>query len=246
MNTIKNILGRIFATWAILIFIPTMLVFFIPIWAAGLWKEPKRTIIFQHSARIWMRVFFFLAGIRISIKGKNHFKKGETYIVVCNHNSLMDVPLTTPFIPGANKTIAKIEMAKIPLFGLIYQRGSVLVDRKSEESRKNSFVQMKEVLSLGLHMCIYPEGTRNKTNQPLQPFHNGAFRLAIDAGKAVLPAVIFNTAKVLPADKSFFFWPVKIRMHFIEPVHPGSLTTDALKEKVFQRMKEYYENNRNE
>jgi len=244
MNTIKNILGRIFAIWAILIFVPTMLIAFIPIWATGLWKEPKRTIIFQHISRIWMRVFFFLSGIRIAIKGKEHFKKGENYIVVCNHNSFMDVPMTTPFIPGANKTIAKIEMAKIPVFGVIYKTGSVLVDRKSEESRKTSFVKMKEVLSLGLHMCIYPEGTRNKTSQPLQPFHNGAFKLAIDSGKAILPAVIFNTAKVLPAGKSFFFWPVKIRMHFLEPIPVGSSTLDELKEKAFQRIKEYYVKNR--
>lgn len=240
MNLIKNILGRIFATWAIIIFIPTMLIFFIPIWAAGLLKEPKRTILFQHSARIWMRIFFFLTGIRISIKGKSHFKKGENYIVVSNHNSFMDVPMTTPFIPGPNKTIAKIEMAKIPLFGVIYSRGSVLVDRKNEESRKNSYLQMKEVLGMGLHMCIYPEGTRNKTKEPLQPFHSGAFRLAVDSGKAILPVLIFNTAKVLPVNKTFFFWPVRIRMHFLEPIPAGSLSPDEIKEKVFRVMKDYY------
>lgn len=240
MKLIKNISGRVFAFWAMIIFIPTMLIAFIPIWAAGLWKEPRRTVLFQHSARVWMRIFFFLTGIRISIKGKNNFKNGENYIVVCNHNSLMDVPLTTPFIPGANKTIAKMEMAKIPIFGMIYKRGSVLVDRKSEESRKNSFIKMKEVLASGLHMCIYPEGTRNKTNEPLQRFHNGAFKLAVDTGKAIMPAVIFNTAKVLPAGKTFFFWPVKVMMHFLEPVPADSLTADALKEKVFLLMKDYY------
>jgi 1-acyl-sn-glycerol-3-phosphate acyltransferase len=240
MNIIKNILGRIFALWALLIFIPTMLIAFIPIWIAGLWKEPKRTILFQHISRVWMRVFFLLTGIRISIKGKNNFKKGENYIVVSNHNSMMDVPLTTPFIPGANKTIAKIEMAKIPVFGVIYKTGSVLVDRRNEESRKNSFVRMKEVLEMGLHMCIYPEGTRNKTAQPLQTFHNGAFRLAVDTGKAILPVVIFNTAKVLPADKKFFFWPVKVKMHFLGPVPVDNKTMEQLKEKVFTMMKDYY------
>ena len=240
MNIIKNILGRIFAFWALLIFIPTMLVAFIPIWITGLWKEPKRTILFQHISRVWMRVFFLLTGIRISIKGKNNFKKGENYIVVSNHNSMMDVPLTTPFIPGANKTIAKIEMAKIPVFGVIYKTGSVLVDRRSEESRKNSYIKMKEVLEKGLHMCIYPEGTSNKTAQPLQPFHNGAFRLAIDTGKAILPVVIFNTAKVLPADKKFFFWPVKVKMHFLEPVPADNKTMEQLKEEVFVQMKNYY------
>src|SRR5439155_14872246 len=109
----------------------------------------------------------------------------------------MDVPLTSPGIPGANKTIAKIEMARIPLFGMIYKRGSVLVDRKSEESRRKSFNKMKEVLQMGMHMCIYPEGTRNKTNEPLQRFHDGAFRLAVETKKDIMPAVIFYTNKVL-------------------------------------------------
>jgi len=246
MNVIKNIAGRIFAFWALVIFVISMLIFFIPIWIASLQKDPGRTIRFQRVARVWMRIFFFLTGIRISIKGKNNFKDKQNYIVVSNHNSLMDVPLTTPFIPGANKTIAKIEMAKIPLFGVIYSTGSVLVDRKNEESRKNSFIQMKAVLDMGLHMVIYPEGTRNKTNEPLQRFHGGAFKLAADTGKAILPAVIFNTARVLPADKNFFFWPVKIKMHFLEPVAVDSQTAEQLKEKVFGVMQDYYVNNRDQ
>jgi 1-acyl-sn-glycerol-3-phosphate acyltransferase len=240
MQATKNILGRILATWALLVFVPTMLVAFIFIWAVGIWKEPKRTMHFQSVSKVWMRLFFVLTSVRLSVKGKNNFIKGQSYIVVCNHNSFMDVPLTTPFIPGANKTIAKIEMAKIPVFGLIYKRGSVLVDRKNEESRKNSLIKMKEVLQTGMHMCIYPEGTRNRTNEPLQPFHSGAFRLAIDTGKPIMPAVIFNTAKVLPVTKTFFFWPAKIKMHFLEAVQVDNLTTDQLKEKVFVLMRDYY------
>lgn len=240
MQATKEIAGRIFALWALIIFVPTMLVAYPLIAITGFWKEPKSTALFQVISRTWMQVFFFLSGIRLRVKGKQHFKKGETYIVVCNHSSFMDVPLTTPFIPGANKTIAKKEMAKIPVFGLIYKTGSVLVDRKSEESRKASFTLMKEVLAKGLHMCIYPEGTRNKTDQPLQPFHNGAFRLATDTGRSILPAVIFNTAKVLPAKKTFFFWPVKVRMEFLEPVSPQGLSPDQLKQIVFERMRDYY------
>jgi 1-acyl-sn-glycerol-3-phosphate acyltransferase len=241
MSIFKNILGRLFALWAMLIFIPTMLVALPFIAASGLWKEPTSTRLFQPVTRVWMRVFFFFTGIRMQIRGKEHFKKGEAYIVICNHNSFMDVPLTTPFIPGPNKTIAKKEMASIPIFGIIYRRGSVLVDRKSEESRKNSYAQMKEVLSLGLHMCIYPEGTRNKTDQPLQPFHAGAFRLAEDTGRPILPAVIFNTAKVLPAGKGFFFWPVKVRMEFLEPIEVNGRSTDELKKIAFEKMKKYFE-----
>jgi 1-acyl-sn-glycerol-3-phosphate acyltransferase len=46
---------------------------------------------------------------------------------------------------------------------MMYRTGSILVDRKSETSRRDSFAKMKEALDMGLHMCIYPEGTRNKT-----------------------------------------------------------------------------------
>ena len=105
----------------------------------------------------------------------------------------MDVPVATPFIPGGNKTIAKIELAKTPLFGYLYKAGSVLVDRNSETSRKESLLKMKKVLEMGLHMCIYPEGSRNKTDQPLKTFHDGAFRLAISTKKAILPVQLLCT-----------------------------------------------------
>ncbi len=227
------------ALWAAIVFISTMFVFVIPIAITGFWHEPKRSrnaFIFQKA---WMDVFFFLVGIRRIIKGKQNFKKGENYVVICNHNSLMDPPLSSPAIPGANKTIAKIEMAKVPIFGLIYKSGSVLVDRKSEESRRASYQKMKEVLRLGLHMCIYPEGTRNKTSEPLQRFHDGAFRLAVDADKAIIPALIFNTAKVLPR-KFFFFWPVKVEMHFLPQIGVTGKTVKQVKEEAFNIMRSYY------
>ena len=190
--------------------------------------------------RGWMNFFFTFAGLRLIVKGRQNFKKGENYVIVFNHNSFMDVPVSVPFMPGANKTIAKIEMARIPLFGMIYKRGSVLVDRKKEDSRKMSYVKMREVLDMGLHMCIYPEGTRNKTAQPLQRFHDGAFRLSFESGKSILPALIFNTVKVLPR-KIFFFWPSKIELHYLTPVSPKDFpSSEKLKEHVFNLMKEYY------
>jgi len=239
MNLFKNILGRICAFWAALVFVSTMLLFLIPIWISGLWPEPKKSIYFIAISRVWMKLFFVLSGVRRVIKGKEHFKKSVNYVVVCNHNSFMDVPLTSPGIPGTNKTIAKIEMARIPIFGIVYKRGSVLVNRKSEESRRASYQKMKEVLAMGLHMCIYPEGTRNKTTEPLQRFHDGAFKLAVETGKDVIPSLIFNTKKVLPTDKTFFFWPHKVEMHFLPAVPVANKTVQQLKEKVFKLMRDY-------
>jgi 1-acyl-sn-glycerol-3-phosphate acyltransferase len=240
MNIFKNILGRILALWAILVFVTTMFIVVLPIWITKFIKEPRGTEVFRRISKVWMNIFLFLIGCPVRVRGKENFTRGENYIVVCNHNSLMDVPVATPFIPGPNKTIAKIEMANIPLFGIIYKRGSVLVDRKNEESRKASFNKMKEVLQMGLHMCIYPEGTRNKTREPLQRFHDGAFRLAVDTKKSILPSVIFHTGKILPNNKKFYLWPHIIEIHFLPPIVVNGFSMQELKEKTFGLMSDYF------
>lgn len=186
-----------------------------------------------------MHTWLTMVGCPITIKGKENFKKGETYIVTCNHNSLLDIPLTTPFIPGPNKTIAKKTFTRVPFFGWIYARGSVLVNRKHDESRRKSYDDMKKAIQQGIHMCIYPEGTRNRTNQPLKSFYDGAFKLSVDTKKNIIPAIIFNTKKALPVNRLFYFIPQKLELHFLESISPDGLTHTQLKEKVHQTMSNY-------
>jgi 1-acyl-sn-glycerol-3-phosphate acyltransferase len=238
---LKNILAKIFAVWALIIFIITLLPVALIMWIIGIAHEPRRTKIFRQISKVWIRIFFFLIGCSLKVVGKNNFKPGEKYIVTCNHNSLMDVPVSTPFIPGANKTIAKAELAKIPLFGLIYKRGSILVDRNDKNSRKDSYRKMKNVLNMGMHICIYPEGTRNKTEFPLKDFHSGAFRLAVETRTPILPALIFNTKKILPPGKSFYFLPAKMEIHFLSPIYiKPEDNYELLKIKIHDLMSKYY------
>lgn len=240
MRILKEILGRIFALWAAIIFVGSLLIASIPIWITAIWPEPRRTINFFKVVHAWMKFFFVFSGVRRIVKGRERFKKGQNYVVVCNHNSFMDVPLSVTAVPP-NKTIAKVEMAGIPIFGMIYKRGSVLVNRKNEDSRRQSFLKMKSVLEMGLHMCIYPEGTRNKTREPLQRFHDGAFKLAVETKKAIIPAVIFHTSKVLPR-KPFFFWPHKVEIHFLPEVSVNNKSVQQLKEDVFEIMRNFIVN----
>lgn len=240
MKIVKNIFARIWAIWGIISFAATFLIVFIPSMFTYLLPDPKGSVLFIKIARLWMNVWLRLVGCPVKVIGKNNFAKGKAYIVTCNHNSLMDVPLTSPYIPGANKTIAKKSFAKIPLFGWFYSKGSVLVDRNSDASRRKSFEDMKRVLKQGIHMCIYPEGTRNRTNEPLKKFYDGAFKLAVETKTAIVPTLIFNTKKALPANKPFYFLPQKLEMHFLEPVATDGYTVEQLKEKVFAIMKDHY------
>jgi|688.fasta_scaffold92751_5 1-acyl-sn-glycerol-3-phosphate acyltransferase len=235
-----NIFARIWAFWGLITFATTFIIALIPSFLTALFPDPKGMYFFIKVARGWMRIWLTLVGCKVKITGKEHFLRGETYIVTCNHNSLLDVPLSSPFIPGPNKTIAKKSFAKIPLFGWFYKRGSVLVDRKNDASRRKSYEYMKKILSKGIHMCIYPEGTRNRTDQPLKKFYDGAFKLSVDTGHAIIPTIILNTKESLPNNKAFYFLPKQLSINFLEPIQSNGLSSEELKDKVFQKMHEYY------
>src|SRR6266849_423239 len=107
MNLVKEIFARIWATWALLLFVCTMLVAYIFYSPCHFLKEPQKANWHRHVSRVWMFIYLNLIGCPLTVKGKNYFKGLTNCIIVSNHNSLMDVPVTTPFMPRANKTIAK-------------------------------------------------------------------------------------------------------------------------------------------
>jgi 1-acyl-sn-glycerol-3-phosphate acyltransferase len=246
MKTIKNIFGYIFAAYMLIVFIITMLFIILPVWYVSTLPDPQKTIKLHFLFRVWMGVYLPAVFCPVRRKGADNFAKGENYVVVLNHNSLMDIPVSSPWIPVPNKTLGKIEFSKVPLFGLIYRTGTILVDRESRRSKVESLKQMVATLEKGLNLCIYPEGTRNKTAQPLQPFMEGAFVTAVRAQKPILPGLIFNTSKILPVGAKFQAFPHRIELHFLAPISTKGLTLEdvaALSRRVHDLMEAYYVQN---
>lgn len=237
MRLFKNIFARIWAIWGLMSFLISFLIIFPIAMLSHFYKNEKEgQQFFIAVSKIWMRVWLFLNGCPLKVTGLSNFSKEENYIVVFNHNSMLDIPLSCPFVPGANKTIAKSSFAKIPIFGLFYKKGAVLVDRKDEASRRKSFELMKKVLLAEMHMCIYPEGTRNRTDLPLKKFYDGAFKLSKESGNKIIPCIIKGTKEAMPIHKSFYLYPTKLSMTFLPPVSPEGLSVKELNEKVFELM----------
>ncbi len=237
----KEVFARIWATWGLVTFVITFLVIFIPSMCSWLFKDFKKgQAYFIWVSRVWMRVWLTLIGCPVFVHGKENFQKGENYIICFNHNTFMDVPLSAPFVEGANKTIAKASFTRVPLFGLFYTRGSVLVNRNSDRSRIKSFEKMKKVLADGMHMCIYPEGTRNRTGEPLKAFHDGAFKLSVGTGKKVLPCVIKGTREALPIHKTFYLVPTFLHMYYLPAIDPNNKKVAELKQTVYTQMENCY------
>lgn len=241
---VKDILAGIYFIYGMVLFAITMLpVAFILFLFKNLSGEKTFSKAVQHSFQIWMGIYMPLIFCPVKHRGRENFKKGQNYVVTLNHNSLADVPVSSPGIPGPNRTLAKIEMAGIPVFGYIYRAGSILVTRQDAQSRKESIAKMLEALEKGLHLCLFPEGTRNKTSEPLARFYDGAFKVAIEAQKPVIPGLIFGTKKILHPKKKLWARPHKIEFHFLEAIPTTGLEvkdTEYLKQKVHKIMTDYF------
>lgn len=235
-----NIFARIWAVWGLLSFVATFLIIFIPSMCSYFFPEKRGQDYFIWVSRCWISVWLRMIGCPLKVKGLENFKPGANYVVTYNHNAFLDVPLSAPFLPSGNKTIAKASFAKVPIFSWFYKRGSVLVDRTSNASRINSFEAMKIVLKKGMHMCVYPEGTRNRTDEPMKAFHDGAFKLAIESKKDIIPAIIEGTQKAMPIHKKFYLLPTTLHMYFLPAVSIENETVQSLKAKVFTLMKDKF------
>lgn len=240
MNFLKNIFARAWAFWGLVTFTISFFIIFLPSMISHLISDPRGQYYFIKVSKLWMNCWLLLIGCPVKVTGKEHFVPGKSYVIVFNHNALLDVPLSAPYVPGPNKTIAKLSFARIPVFGLFYRKGSVLVDRKNERSRVKSFEEMKKVLASGMHMCIYPEGTRNRSSAAMKQFYDGAFSLAIAANKDIIPCVIIGTKKAMPINKTFYLLPTRLKMHFLPPVSAQNIQVKELKDQVFNVMSAYY------
>src|SRR5688572_18187368 len=187
---------------------------------------------------VWSWIFMQLTFIRYKFYGRENFKKGKSYIYVSNHTSFLDIPGIRMIIPGQFRPLAKKELKKIPVFGWIAQAATIIVDRSSPESRKKSIDKLKQYLRQGISILIFVEGTQNRTKEILQPFHDGAFRIAVDTQQPLLPMVVIGAGKLMPPG-TINLRPGLIRIYVGEEIPTHGLTpadVRELKQKTFDIM----------
>jgi 1-acyl-sn-glycerol-3-phosphate acyltransferase len=133
-------------------------------------------------------------------------------------------------------------MKKIPFFGFIYKQSVVLVDRSSAVGRSNSVREMIYMIKQGVSILIFPEGTTNESEQLLTPFHNGAFRIAIETQTPLKPVLYLDSGTRFPHHhKKMSLTPGRCRVLFLPSIPVAGLTMEdlpALKQRVFNIMED--------
>jgi 1-acyl-sn-glycerol-3-phosphate acyltransferase len=132
------------------------------------------------------------------------------------------------------------------VFGWIARSAAVIVDRSSGESRKRSMDKLKRMLLEGLSILIFVEGTQNRTKEPLQPFKDGAFRIAIDTQQPLLPIVVVGAGPLMPPG-TIRMRPGHVKLYVAPEISTAGLGNgdlDRLKQQTYAVMKKMIEDNR--
>ncbi len=160
-----------------------------------------------------------LVGVKIVLCGLENLQPGKNYIFMSNHVSNLDPPVLVPNIPGRCSVLVKKELFRVPIFGTgMRQADLVPVDRRDRESAIESIRAATGVLQKGLHMVIYPEGTRSSDGR-LLPLKKGPFHLAMDSGVPVIPVTMLGTYESWPKTR-FALRPGTATAIFHPPVCP--------------------------
>src|SRR5271157_850280 len=173
-----------------------------------------------------------LAGVKIEVHGYEHLQPGRNYIFMANHASNLDPPILIPVIPGRCSVLVKKELFRIPILGTGMRVADLVpVDRSDREAAIESVKAAVKVLQQGLHMIIFPEGTRSVDGQ-LLPFKKGPFHLAMESGVFVIPVTLLGTFECWPKT-CFALRPGSATVVVHPPIDPHAFTErDALMKAV--------------
>lgn len=237
MNLLRTIAGKLYVAWVLFVFTFFMLLYLpgilIPFFLGDWFGNVSYWFL-----KLWAGTFSLLNRIPYRIYGRENIRPGQAYIYLSNHTSYLDIPGVCLTVPRQIRPLAKKELLRIPVLGWIIRHASVIVDRSSNESRRKSMDHLKEVLRRGISILIFPEGTQNRTAEPLQPFYDGAFRIAIEMQQPILPMVILNAGKLMPP-RSMHIEPGTITIRINPEIPTKGLTNadlPALRERVRSEM----------
>jgi len=184
------------------------------------WTFITRRIDALYKSAMWIaKVGVRLAGVRTKIVGYDQLDLSRNYIFMSNHVSNLDPPLLIPLLPFRVTVMVKKELFKLPILGkAMLMADFVPIDRRNREAAVNSVHEAEQTVRRGLHMMVYPEGTRSRDGK-LLPFKKGPFYLALETGVPIVPVTILGTETLMPKGKSFAK-PGEVTVVFHSPVDP--------------------------
>jgi 1-acyl-sn-glycerol-3-phosphate acyltransferase len=236
---VKNLRYIFTVIWEVLFilnFLFWQIVFYWPL--RFLFANEKRWRASMRLQRFWAGWLRVTMGIRTVVEYEVPLDRNARYIYTPNHSSFLDILVAYKYIPNYYHFMAKAELAKVPLFRIMFWRTHITFERSSKVESSQAFQRACQDLEKGYSILVYPEGTQNARRGTLLPFKSGAFRMAVDMQVPVVPVTCYNNLERLPHQKELFKLrpggPGKVWITVGKPIHPLECGNDPeqLKQKV--------------
>ena len=238
---LKSLFSLLYTIWSVSIFVISFLLT-LPVILLGSWLSGGKNgfgLQLAHGAvRVWGTLVFIFMAMPIRVEWRFRPETGKAYVYCANHFSYLDIAVAAVIVPGLYAFIGKIGVRKLPLFGYMYAKLHVMVDRSSTQSRAYSLAKCMRTLAQGRSIVIFPEGGITAPAPPqMHPFKDGAFTMAIQQQVPIVPLTLVNNYRILPDSKPFRVnWePVQVVFH--EPIPTTGLTpgdVDSLRERTYR------------
>ena len=239
MRHVLRPLQWIYCMYAFVLFVTIMLLLFPFVLVASFFGRMSGGNMIFRLCMLWADLWFPLIFIFPKKLYETPHDKTKPYIFVTNHTSLLDAAILPKAFRQPVRPLGKIEMSKIPVFGFIYRKSIVTVDRDNATNRAKSIRILESIIRKGISVLFFPEGTYNETHQPVKEFYNGAFRVAIETQTPIKPILFLDTYSRMHYQNILSFNPGKCRIVFLDEIPVAGLKisdTESLKEKTFKIM----------
>jgi len=217
------------------IYVFLFLVFNLPVmgilWIVGKKNKEKADLAELAIVNRAFRIVMFLSGVKLTVKNRDRIPEDEPVLYVGNHRSIFDVICTYPQVKGRCGYISKDGVAKVPILKQVMLRLYCLfIYRDDLKQSLKVILTAIEYVKQGISITIFPEGTRNKDEDPTSvlPFKEGSFKIALKTGCKIVPMAITGTRDIL---ESHFPWihGGKVTITYGEPIDPKTLDKETQK-----------------
>ncbi len=239
MQFILAPLRWLYCIYAFILFVAIMLFLFPFVIIASFFGGIRGGNAIFRICMVWADLWFPLVFIFPRRSFETPHDRSKPYIFVINHSSLLDAALLPKAFHQPVRPLGKIETARVPVFGFIYRKAIVTVDRGDATNRAQSIRILKSIIGKGISVLFFPEGTYNETKLPLKSFYSGAFRVAIETQTPLKPVLFLDTYERMRHQNVFSLNPGRCRIVFLDEIPVTGLRTsdtEDLKWKVYEVM----------
>jgi 1-acyl-sn-glycerol-3-phosphate acyltransferase len=215
----------IFAIITIIIIFPV----YLTIWLITV-SFDKKLMTVHYITSLWAALYIWInPWWQISIENREKLKNSKTYIIISNHQSMLDILVLFRLLTHY-RWVSKTEIFKIPVVGWIMTLNNYIKVKRGDKKSVIKMIEIsKKVIASGISVLIFPEGTRSK-NGNLQQFKDGAFILAADTRTNILPIIINAVSGTLARKGIFMMKKLSIKVRILDEIPYSSFENSGISE----------------